>query len=228
MRFNEEEFLMNPSPRIPVCLVLDTSYSMNSKGGKNGKSAIDELNEGVKSFFRQIKKDEIAKSSLELSIIGCGGNKGTKLLDFNSIDNQSIPNLGAKGLTPMGNSLEKALELLRERKELYKNMGISYYQPWLILMTDGEPTDNYNRIVKELKKEVENKNLTMFSIGIGKSVNKEKLKLISPTNEIFNLKGLEFMNFFNWLSESVSKVSMSIPEEKTDIKEGYMSWGTLS
>lgn len=227
MKFNEEEFLMNPSPRIPVCLVLDTSYSMNSRG-RNGKSAIEELNEGVKSFFNQIKSDEVAKASLELSVIGCGGTEGEILLDFNSIEHQSVPNLLASGLTPMGSSLEKALKILKERKNIYKEMGISYYQPWLIMMTDGEPTDDYRNVVKELKTDVQNNNLTMFSIGVGNNVNKEKLKFISPTNEIFNLKGLEFMNFFNWLSESVSRVSESTPGEAINIKEKFESWGTLS
>lgn len=85
----------NPTPRVPVCLCLDTSGSMGRivrgetqstgrtiyKDGQTwnivtgGVSAIDDLNEGINQFFEAIRTDEVAVYSAEICVITFGGKK---------------------------------------------------------------------------------------------------------------------------------------------------------
>jgi len=53
--------------------------------------------------------------------------------------------------TPMGKAIQTGIGLLQERRELYKQLGIPYYRPWLILLTDGEPTDDVTRAAAAIR-----------------------------------------------------------------------------
>ncbi len=139
MTLREEDLITNPATRLPVCLCLDTSSSMFGE-------PIDELNRGVEYFFEAIKEDEIARYSVELSIVTFSST-AEKILDFANIDRQTFNPLSASGSTSMGEGVNLALDLLQQRKKEYSDKGVDYYQPWLVLMTDGYPTDNIESAV---------------------------------------------------------------------------------
>lgn len=201
----QEELVENPTARIPICLVLDTSYSMEGP-------AITELSEGVKLFFDAIRRDGVAKYAAEICIVTFGGT-AQKVLDFMSIERQDTPVLVASGNTPMGQGVSIALDLLEARKDEYRRAGVDYYQPWMVLMTDGEPTDDITDASTRIDALVATKKLSIFPIGIGPSVNMQALGKLSPGRQPLRLKGLNFNEFFVWLSRSVSRVSQSTPGE---------------
>ena len=70
MQIDENDLATNPTPRVPICLLLDTSYSMTG-------APIDELNEGVKLFIEALKSDEIACYSADVTVITFGGSVDT-------------------------------------------------------------------------------------------------------------------------------------------------------
>ena len=219
-----EDLVNNPTARVPVCLCLDTSGSMEGQ-------PIEELNEGVHLFYEAIKEDETALYSAEISIVTFGGNAEC-IKDFSSLEIQpEAPKLSAYGMTPMGEAVNMALDLLEKRKEEYKDKGVDYYQPWLVLMTDGEPNGDAEELSKAINRTanlVNQKKLTVFPIGIGKDADMEVLAKFSPKRSPLKLQGLKFKEFFAWLSKSVSKTSQSTPGEtiKLDI-EGIKGWGDL-
>ena len=216
----QEELVENPTARVPVCLVLDVSGSMSG-------DPIAELQEGIVSFFHSVKSDSIAQYSAEVSMVTFGGTV-EKLLDFGSIQNQTIPELEAWGSTPMGEAVLTALDLLETRKAEYKNAGIDYYQPWLVLMTDGEATDNIEEAARRTAELVQQKKLTVFPIGIGSHVNLQELQEFSPDRPPLRLKGLSFKEFFTWLSQSVSRVSQSTPGERVELDTSTINkWGSV-
>ncbi len=131
VELNLEEFATNPTPRVPIALVLDTSGSMEGE-------PIQELNEGLKLFIEELKEDEIARSSAEVAIFTFGGNV-VVVQDFTPIDKIEPVELTAGGETPMGTAVNTALDYLETRKRIYKELGIDYFQPWLVLMTDECP-----------------------------------------------------------------------------------------
>lgn len=220
LTIREKELVDNPTPRVPICLVLDTSGSMEG-------APIDELNVGVKTFFDVILSDEVAQWSAEVSIVTFG-DTAKQILNFTSIQNQNLHNLTASGETPLGKAVNLALDLLDRRKEEYKNLGVDYYQPWMVIMTDGQPTDDIESAVHRTRELIEKKKLTIFPIGIGKDADMSVLERFSPTRKPQKLKGLNFKGFFEWLSQSVSKVSQSTPGEKVQLDQnGMKGWAEL-
>lgn len=207
----------NPTTRVPICILLDTSGSMQGM-------PIKELNEGVKMFIDELKDDIQTLYSADLSILTFGGNVDT-IKDFGPLEDYEISDLSADGLTPMGEAVEKALDLLADRKNQYKDQMIEYYQPWLVLMTDGVPTDNYSLASSKIQTLVNSKKLVVFPVAIGDEVDMNILKSFSPNKDPLRLKGLKFKPFFQWLSASVSQLSQSMPGEKVKIDvKGIASW----
>lgn len=220
-----EDLVNNPTARVPVCLCLDTSGSMDGQ-------PINELNEGVRLFYEAIKEDETALYSAEISIVTFGGDNAECIADFASLELQpNAPKLSASGMTPMGEAVNMALDLLERRKDEYKDRGVDYYQPWLVLMTDGEPNGDKSELSRAIDRTVElvnQKKLTVFPIGIGAYADMNVLGQFSPKRPPLKLQGLKFREFFAWLSKSVSKTSQSTPGEsvKLDV-EGIKGWGEL-
>lgn len=245
-----EDLINNPTPRVPICLCLDTSGSMGAVEGDcvetgetvyedgrtwnivtGGTSRINELQKGVEAFYEAIREDEMAVYSAEISIVTFD-NKATCLVDFANIERQeNVPELHPIGDTAMGEGVNLALDLLERRKQEYKDKGVDYYQPWLVLMTDGEPNGSAGELTRAINRTVEmvnQKKLTVFPIGIGSEANMSTLNKFSPKRPALKLQGLKFQEFFAWLSKSVSKTSQSTPGEtvKLDL-DGIKGWGEL-
>lgn len=219
-----EDLFENPTPRVPVALCLDCSGSM-------GGDPIRELNEGVKTFYQAINDDEIARFSAEICIVTFG--PVSLEADFATLDMRPQPPiLSASGNTPMGEAVELAINSLEKRKAAYKASGVDYYQPWLVLMTDGHPYGGsqavLNQQIDRVATMAESRKLTVFPIGIGEKADMNTLAKFSPGRSPLRLQGLKFSEFFSWLSKSVSRVSQSTPGDKVTLDvAGIRGWAEL-
>ena len=141
-----EDLVNNPTPRVPICLCLDTSGSMAAVEGAcettgetiyqdgrtwnvatGGIRRVDELQKGVEKFYEAIREDEVAVYSAEICIVTFD-SKATCVMDFANLDRQEkIPQLRPTGDTAMGEGVTLALDLLKKRKQEYKDKGVDYY-----------------------------------------------------------------------------------------------------
>ena len=247
-----QDLVNNPTARVPVCLCLDTSGSMRRviggdvqetgeqiyKDGQmwnvvtGGITAIDELNEGIKALYEELRNDEIAQYSAEVCIVTFGGTAPKLIVDFANIDRQpDLPELIADGDTPMGEAVNLALDCLEKRKKEYQDKGVDYYQPWLFLITDGAPNGDpamLSRAIERTASLAENRKLSVFPIGIGEEADMQVLSKFSPKRPPWKLKGLKFREFFAWLSQSVSRTSQSMPGETVPLDmEDIKDWTEL-
>ncbi len=205
---------INPAPRCPCVLLLDTSHSMSGE-------PIAELNEGVKTYFEEIRQDDFSRFSVETAVIAFGASdQGVSLvMPFTScarVEEVQPPRFKAGGLTPMGQALERGLDLLKKRKREYRAKGIAYYQPWMVLMTDGAPTDQWREAAQNVQNEARNRKLVFLGVGVGPYVDMPTLTEICPDNRPpKRLQGLRFCQFFEWLSQSMAAVSRSSVGEQS-------------
>ena len=211
------EFAENPEPRCPCVLLLDVSGSMSG-------APVEQLNAGLLLFRDSLQKDKLASLRVEVAILTFGGSVSV-VQDFITVDQFNPPTLSSHGNTPMGEAINLALDKLEERKDLYKKAGTSYYRPWIFLITDGEPTDEWQTAAQRLQASEDRKGVAFFTVAVDKA-NLNKLAQIAPKNRpARKLTGLDFAGMFVWLSQSLTNVSHSKVGEQVPLKpaDGWSS-----
>ena len=204
--FSDIEFVDNPEPRCACLLLLDNSVSMRG-------SPIDQLNEGLKIFRDELAADSLASKRVEVGIVTFGPvNVETH---FTSAQNFQAPTLSVAGDTPMGQAIETGLSMLRSRKDMYDSKGISYYRPWVFLITDGGPTDSWSHAAQMVHDGEGSDAFSFYAVGV-EGANFDILRQIS-VKQPRKLKGLQFRELFAWLSSSLTSVSKSKVGEQTPL-----------
>lgn len=149
-----------------------------------------------------------------------------KIQDFTTIDEFIPPILEAGERTPMGEAIDKALDLLEERKVTYKDNGIAYYRPWIFLITDGAPTDDWQFVVKRLHEAESQRRCSFFAVAVeGANMNILKQIAVKERPPIL-LNGLDFRELFVWLSSSMKRVSTGKIGEAVSLPP--VGWGSVS
>ena len=213
------EFAENPEPRCPVLLLVDTSGSMSGE-------RIRQLNQGISIFKEEVIKDDIAKMRAEIAIVSFGGSVNLRQ-DFVTVDDFEPVQLVTEGDTPMGQGIEYALNLVEKRKEIYRVNSIQYYRPWIFLITDGGPTDEWKSAAQKVRQYESSKKITFFAVGV-EEANMDILRQISPPERPpVKLQGLSFNSMFMWLSTSMNRVSSGKIGDQQAL-EPISGWGSIA
>jgi uncharacterized protein YegL len=211
------EFVQNPENRCPVILLLDTSGSMIGE-------AMNALNQGVNLFKENIQADTKASLSVEVALITFGPVKLVQ--DFVTIDQFTPPTLVADGVTPMGEAIEYALDLLTTRKAVYQENGIQYYRPWIFMITDGAPTDPWQDAAARIHQGEADRKFCFFSVAV-EGADLKTLSQIAPGDHPpVLLNGLDFQSLFVWLSKSMKRVSSGKVGEAVELPP--VGWGQVN
>lgn len=202
--FGTQNFADNPEPRCPCLLLLDTSSSMAGE-------PILQLNEGLRMFLEDLRSDSLAMKRVEIAIVSFGPVNIRS--DFVEATSFVPPQLEANGDTPMGSAIVQGIELLRRRKDQYRENGIMYFKPWAFLLTDGAPTDGkevWANATNLVESGEDSNAFSFFSVGVG-NANMNMLASLNRRREPLRLQGLSFRQLFQWLSSSLRSVSRSTP-----------------
>lgn len=193
-------FVNNPEDRCPIVLLLDTSYSMSGE-------RIQALNEGLRVFEKELKDDQLAAKRVDVAVVTFG--PVVLAQDFLDAQYFQAPSLNADNNTPMGEAVEFGIRLLEQRKAIYRDYPINYYRPWILLITDGAPTDNIDEAKRLVWEGEKNKEFMFFAIGV-EDADMSALADLSLRDPL-KLRGIAFKELFSWLSSSLSAVSQSQP-----------------
>ena len=218
--FGTDNFADNPEPRVPSILLLDVSGSM-------GGQPIEELNEGLQQYKSELSGDSVASKRVEVAVVTFGGHVRVET-PFCTADHFVPPLLAADGDTPMGQAIMEAVTMLRDRKDLYRANGIMFYRPWIFLITDGAPTDEWRAAAQRVHEGEGKKEFTFFAVGV-QGAQMETLKQISVREPVM-LKKLAFRDLFTWLSNSQQAVSRSKHGEEialTNPTAGPTGWAMV-
>lgn len=184
-------------------LTLDISGSMVG-------DPIRELNKGLQEFRYQVIKNETAAERLEVSIITFASEVKC-IQEPTLIRNLEMPELEAFGSTQLASGVKESILKVINRKMWYRKTGQPYYRPFIILITDGDPDadQDLEELMLEINEGVNKKRFLFFPVGV-EGANMDKLRQIThPSAPPMKLKGLNFIEFFQWLSNSVDIITRS-------------------
>ena len=203
----------NPNQRTPCVLVLDASGSMTTQTS-SGNTRMEELNAGIAALESELRADDTALVRVQLGIVIVGGptNDAEVLMDWTDATQFTAFPLTAGGATPLGKGVCLALQMIEQGKQNLRSSGISYTRPWMMVISDGEPTDTSQEwsVAIAASREAEiRKQVEIFCIGV-EGANLARLGELG-TKPPLTLAGMKFRELFVWLSASLSAASRSRP-----------------
>lgn len=207
----------NPEPRCACVLLLDVSSSMSGE-------RIRLLNEGLVAFQRALQADDLACMRVEVAIVTFGGDVEVAQ-HFVTADEFVPSSLTTSGDTPMGEAINMTLDIIDQRKRVYRQNGLPYYRPWIFLVTDGYPTDKAWAAAAQRVKEADgSQKVAFFAVGV-QGADMNRLAQMSMRQPV-KLKGLNFREMFVWLSASLTSVSHSQIGEQVPL-ESPAGWAAI-
>jgi uncharacterized protein YegL len=203
-------FSDNTNQRTPCVLVIDGSGSMDG-------APIQQLNQGLITLEQQLKANSLTSLRVQLLVIRVGGYEEAEIIiDWCDAIDFSAPVISANGSTPLGRGMELAMSKIAEQKRAYDDNGISSTRPWIILISDGVPTDyGWEEVAARCRDAETRKKMVVYPIGTD-SADFEALNEFS-VNKSKKLNGLDFNELFVWLSRSMTTVSSSSPGQTVQL-----------
>jgi uncharacterized protein YegL len=192
--------------RLPIYLVLDCSGSMAGE-------PIEAVRQGVKALLADLRGDPTALETAFLSVItfDSGARQVCPLTELMLFQE---PTLDASGSTALGEALKLVQQAVdtEVRKSTATQKGD--YKPLVFIMTDGQPTDNWQAAADAIKaKKLGN----IIACAAGPGAATEPLKKVTEiVVKLDNLQPDTLKQFFKWVSDSIKTTSASVAQVAAD------------
>ena len=215
-----------PKRVMPIFFIIDTSGSMEGKKIGAVNSAIEELIPDLRHLSDSQADSEIKLGVMKFST-GCEWVTPS-LVSLDSFDDW-VP-LEAGGLTDLGAAFTELNAKLSKNGFMDRGSASSgFYAPLIILLSDGEPTDDWMGALKVLQQNKWYQSAMKIAIPIGEDANRDVLKksirnieLLFSVNDIGSLK--KVIKFIAVTSSQIASASASVStdgdgEQKADVAD---------
>jgi uncharacterized protein YegL len=231
--FDPSKFTAPKAKPLPVFLLLDVSGSMNEvfdpenvrRTGRThqsdgqtweevegGTSKIHILNNSVRRMIESFSAEERMETEFLVSIITFG-DRAAEHLAPSAASSVNWSDMAADGRTAMGAAFSLAKRLI-EDKEVIPSRA---YRPTVVLVSDGQPTDDWQRPLETLIADGRSSKCFFMAMGIGEDPGTKVLeRFISQTPVLAELNGTPVSNSVfhataaDRIHEFFRKVTMSV------------------
>ena len=160
MAFDPTKYKVTSAKPLPVILLLDVSGSMK-------KDKIDNLYSATIDMIDTFSDSNSREISIEVAIITFGNevklyNESTPYMKATELKKQGIVPFKADGATPLGTALRMAKDII-EDKDLTPS---KVYRPAVVLVSDGQPTDNWQEPLDKFINDGRSQKCQRFAIAM--------------------------------------------------------------
>lgn len=196
-----KEFTTQAARPLPVVVLADVSGSM----GVDGK--IQALNLAVREMIDAFKDESDLRAEIHVSVITFGGQSRVHVPLGRACD-ATWTDLGANGGTPMGAAFELARTMVEDRNAVPSRA----YRPTIVLVSDGQPTDEWKQSLESLLKSERGGKAFRMALAIGADADHMVLQefLAEPEARVYRAdEARQIRKFFQLVTMSVSARSRS-------------------
>lgn len=197
------DFIMQKARPLPVIIAVDRSGSM-SKDGK-----IDALNLALKNFLHSLKEEKSDKIEIQVALFSFGGrNEVTCDSELSPVSSVVCKNYVASGKTPLGGTLDIIKQLIEDRSKIPSRA----YVPTVVIITDGESTDNTEQALAVFKEDGRSSKAYRIAMAMGDDADTDFLNsfVSEPEYLVTGENASDIKQFFKFVTMSVSQRTHSL------------------
>lgn len=193
MAFDPNKYKPKGIKKLPVLLLLDVSGSMD---GKKIVELHDAVVEMINSYVEMKKRERV----IEVAIITFGAEVRlyTEFTPVDDLQKNGIPQFPARGNTPLGMALTAAKDLLEDPQLTPQGN----YRPAVVLVSDGEPNDEWRNPLEDFISSGRSSKAQRFSVAIGVEADRAMLRLFAQDDD-----AMFFANNVGDLAEAFKVIS---------------------
>ncbi len=163
-----------------------TLFYLFDKSGSMSGAKIGQVNYAMKDIPQIIKEVAEGAPNANITVAAATFSTGVEWITPQPQTPDEFINtwrdLQAEGLTSLGAALSSLNEKM-SRKAFLGDNPMGYLAPGIIILTDGEPTDDWEKPLAELQKNNWFKNAIKIAFAVGDDANKDVLAKICGTPE---------------------------------------------
>jgi len=194
--FDPSKFTVSRAKPLPVYLLLDVSGSMSG-------SKIDNLNLAVSQMLRAFAEEEKNESLITVAVITFGGSAQVAFPPKPASEVVKWTDLQAAGLTPLGAALTIAKDMIEDKTVTPSRA----YRPVAILVSDGQPNDEWEAPLNAFVKEGRSTKCDRLAMAIGSDADEDVLSRFlegTPHQVAYAENAPKLHEFFKRLTMSVT------------------------
>ncbi len=193
--------------RLPVYLLLDVSGSMSGE-------PIEAVKTGVQTLVSTLRQDPFALETAVLSVITFDSS-AKQVVPLTELATFQTPNINAGGMTSLGDALSLLASCVENEVAKTTSEEKGDWKPIIFIMTDGAPTDDWQRGFERLKKV---RTGIIVACAAGQGADTSVLRQITEVVvQLDTADSSTIKAFFKWVSDSVSTGSQKVDQGQKEV-----------
>ena len=193
--------------RLPVYLLLDTSGSMAGE-------PIEAVKNGVQIMISSLRQNPQAIETAFLSVITFDST-AQQIIPLTDLASFQMVDIKATGVTALGEALKLVAHKIDTEVQKTTTEQKGDWKPLVFIMTDGIPTDDWQRGLNEFKK---SKVAFTVACAAGSGADTNILKQI--TENVVSLDTADSASigkFFQWVTASIGVSSTKVEDSGKEV-----------
>ena len=211
----------NPMPHCAIVLVLDTSQRMWGPGLAN-------LTASLNAFYDTLRNERFSNAQIDIAAVSMGNRLGM-LKTFSPLELSWSNEQGIRPKcdTPIGAALSLALDKIDAQLESYHKKGSRYVTPQLIILSDGDSSDDFSAVAARIRQRIAAGKLVCWAITTGDNPNLATLCSITRMRKnVFFAQQIGMVAAFEDVGKIISQTYAD--EAKAIVEETFAATSSAS
>lgn len=195
---------------LPVIIMADVSGSM-AEGEK-----IDILNNSIAEMYQAFANEDNGRGAIHIAVVAFGGDGAYEHQRLTPATKAQWTDMRADGPTPFGAALTLVGQMLRDETVVPERA----FNPTLIVVSDGMPTDEWENPLEELLAMPRGRSALRLAVGIGAGMTDQANAVLrrfiaDDSLDVFDARDVDrIASFFRWVTVQVTRrVNSARPNE---------------
>ena len=144
---------------LPFYIVCDESGSMGANGG------IDSINQALPDVHAALAADPLVSDKARIGMVVFSDEAEELMSLTRAADVAAFPGVTAKGLTNYGEAFRMLRDVIQRDVADLKGQGYKVFRPAVFFISDGEPTESWERDFDDLMNDSMHPNIVSFGVA---------------------------------------------------------------